>query len=122
MSCKRCGKTYHMDVPTTQTLVDQVAEGAGFRVDRSATVLYGVCRDCCAADPKTNVALLAEHSEDTLHAVKTSAPKEIYPHKSGRDGVAFLSDSFSWEDFATQMKRACALESVSGSVDISILQ
>jgi len=76
----------------------------------------------CAADPKTNVALLAEHSEDTLHAVKTSAPKEIYPHKSGRDGVAFLSDSFSWEDFATQMKRACALESVSGSVDISILR
>ncbi len=53
MTCSHCGKTYHMDVPATQTLVDQVAEDAGFRVDRSATVLYGVCRDCCAADPKT---------------------------------------------------------------------
>ena len=46
LTCNQCGKTYHMDAPATQTLVEQVAEDSGFCVDRSATVLYGVCRDC----------------------------------------------------------------------------
>lgn len=46
LSCSRCGKTFHMDVPATDTLVEQVAESADFQVDRSSTVLYGVCGDC----------------------------------------------------------------------------
>ena len=50
MSCSRCGKTYHMDVPATDSLVEQVAEDAGFQVDRASTVLHGICGACLDAD------------------------------------------------------------------------
>ena len=46
LTCSRCGKTYHMNAPATETLVGQVEKDAGFHVDRSATVLYGVCSTC----------------------------------------------------------------------------
>lgn len=52
LSCSRCGRTFHMDVPATDSLVEQVAESAGFQVDRSSTVLYGVC-GACADEKKT---------------------------------------------------------------------
>ena len=52
LSCSQCGKTFHMDVPATDSLVEQVEETAGFRVDRSNTVLYGVC-GACRCDKKT---------------------------------------------------------------------
>ena len=76
----------------------------------------------CAADPKANIALLADHSEDELHSVKNSAPQEVYPGKPGRDGVAFLEDVFSWDDFATQAESVRMLESTDNSVDVSILR
>ncbi len=46
LSCSQCGKTFHMDVPATDSLVEQVAQTADFQVDRSSTVLYGVCGAC----------------------------------------------------------------------------
>lgn len=46
LSCSQCGKTFHMDVPATDSLVEQVANAADFQVDRSNTVLYGVCSAC----------------------------------------------------------------------------
>lgn len=46
LSCSQCGRTFHMDVPATDSLVEQVEETAGFQVDRSSTVLYGVCGAC----------------------------------------------------------------------------
>ena len=46
LSCSQCGKTFHMDVPATDSLVRQVAQSADFQVDRSNTVLYGVCGAC----------------------------------------------------------------------------
>ncbi|MBQ7541510.1 MAG: transcriptional repressor [Clostridia bacterium] len=46
LACSRCGKTFHMDVPGTDRLIEQVAENADFRVDRSSTVLHGVCGNC----------------------------------------------------------------------------
>ena len=50
LACSRCGKTYHMDVPATDSLVEQVAEDAGFQIDRASTVLHGVCGKCLKAD------------------------------------------------------------------------
>ncbi len=44
--CTGCGKTYHVDVPTTDLVADSIASSAGFEVDRSKTVISGICRDC----------------------------------------------------------------------------
>lgn len=46
LSCSRCGKTYHMDVPATNALIRTVAEGAGFALDSTSTVLVGTCASC----------------------------------------------------------------------------
>ena len=46
LSCSKCGKTYHMPLPATNTLIDDVKKNSGFEIDRTETVLYGVCGDC----------------------------------------------------------------------------
>ena len=46
LSCKKCGRTFHMDEAETEALVEAVARLDGFEIDRSDTVLYGVCEDC----------------------------------------------------------------------------
>ncbi len=46
MSCSECGRTYHMDVSVTNTLIRNVAQDAQFTIDRSSTTLYGICKDC----------------------------------------------------------------------------
>lgn len=76
----------------------------------------------CAADPKTNVALLAELGEEELKRVKNSAPEVLYPGKKGRNGVSFLGDIFSWEDFAAQVKNIEMLLPQVGAVNTAILR
>ena len=46
LSCKKCGKTFHMHSDGAEQLVDAVAKLEGFTVDKSDTVLYGICGDC----------------------------------------------------------------------------
>ncbi|MBQ9345786.1 MAG: transcriptional repressor [Oscillibacter sp.] len=46
LSCKRCGRTFHMDAEEAKALVDTVAARDGFAIDKAETVLYGVCGDC----------------------------------------------------------------------------
>ena len=46
LSCCRCGKTFHMDVPATDTLRTEVLHGSDFKVDSANTVLYGICGNC----------------------------------------------------------------------------
>ena len=46
LSCKKCGKTFHMDEAETEALLDAIARVDGFAVDRENTVLYGVCESC----------------------------------------------------------------------------
>ena len=46
LSCKKCGKTFHMDEAETEALLSSIAKLDGFTVDSSETVLYGVCEDC----------------------------------------------------------------------------
>jgi Fur family ferric uptake transcriptional regulator len=46
LACKDCGKTFHMDVPATERIVEEAREEAGFEIDRKSTVLVGVCREC----------------------------------------------------------------------------
>ena len=46
LSCKQCGRTFHMTVADADQLLRAVANTEGFAVDKGDTVLYGVCEDC----------------------------------------------------------------------------
>ncbi len=46
LSCKKCGRTFHMDSGGAEALTQIVEKAEGFSLDRSDTVLYGVCALC----------------------------------------------------------------------------
>ncbi len=46
LSCLRCGKTVHMEESESDALAQRLAQSEGFRLDRTDTVLYGICADC----------------------------------------------------------------------------
>lgn len=46
LSCRKCGRTFHMDPAETEALVRSMEALDGFALDRSETVLYGTCADC----------------------------------------------------------------------------
>ena len=46
LSCKRCGKTFHMDAKDADELISRLAIKEQFLVDRAETVVYGVCGTC----------------------------------------------------------------------------
>ena len=46
LSCLRCGKTVHVEEPETDALARSLASTEGFTLDRTDTVLYGICADC----------------------------------------------------------------------------
>ena len=46
LSCKKCGRTFHMDSGGADALTQAVEEAEGFAVDKLDTVLYGVCAAC----------------------------------------------------------------------------
>ena len=46
LTCKRCGRTYHMEHEDADRLIANVARNEGFAIDSDETVLYGVCRRC----------------------------------------------------------------------------
>lgn len=46
MSCKRCGKTYHMEQSIAKLLIDNLDEKENFSIDKGETILYGICGDC----------------------------------------------------------------------------
>lgn len=46
LNCLRCGKTVHLEETETESLAHQLAKNEGFVLDRTDTVLYGICADC----------------------------------------------------------------------------
>ena len=46
LSCKKCGKTVHMQKQIADALVEKVAQSDDFSIDRGETVIYGVCSQC----------------------------------------------------------------------------
>ena len=46
LSCRKCGKTYHMNDDDAERIIRSIAENESFSVDRAETVLYGICADC----------------------------------------------------------------------------
>ena len=46
LSCKKCGKTVHMQQQLADALVESVAANDDFSIDKGETVIYGVCSAC----------------------------------------------------------------------------
>ena len=56
LNCKKCGKTFHMDAEETEELVRAIAALDKFALDRSETVLYGLCEHCQETGPASEAA------------------------------------------------------------------
>lgn len=46
LSCKKCGRTYHMDRQDADRLAQALAMTDDFELDKKETVLYGICHGC----------------------------------------------------------------------------
>ena len=46
LSCRICGKSIHLGKSETEQLLQSTLESTGFQIDKSETILYGVCADC----------------------------------------------------------------------------
>ncbi len=46
LSCRVCGKSIHLDDKDAARLVHRTLKNTGFQINKSETVLYGVCADC----------------------------------------------------------------------------
>lgn len=46
LTCKKCGQTTHMDIHDTNSLVQSAAKYKNFFIDKTKTVLYGICGAC----------------------------------------------------------------------------
>lgn len=46
LSCRVCGKSIHLDNAEAERLLDSTLKSTGFQIDKSETILYGVCADC----------------------------------------------------------------------------
>ena len=46
LSCKKCGKTMHLDDKTAEILENSIFKNSDFNVDKTNTIIYGVCKKC----------------------------------------------------------------------------
>ncbi len=46
LSCKSCGKTFHMGLPSAELLIRSVDQNEGFSIDKTHTIIYGLCAQC----------------------------------------------------------------------------
>ncbi|MBR1481650.1 MAG: transcriptional repressor [Ruminococcus sp.] len=46
LSCEKCGRTYHMNMPGVEMLMNNLEQSDEFTIDKANTVLYGVCKSC----------------------------------------------------------------------------
>ena len=46
LTCTACGRTVHMNMRDTQAFSRALDRSSGFKIDPSATVLYGLCARC----------------------------------------------------------------------------
>lgn len=46
LSCQVCGKSIHLGDAEAELLLDSTLKSTGFQIDKTETILYGVCADC----------------------------------------------------------------------------
>ena len=52
LSCIKCKKTYHMSVAGANTLAKDLVQNENFEIDKTTTVLYGLCKTCQSGQSK----------------------------------------------------------------------
>ena len=46
LSCRVCGKSIHLGKKEADQLIQNTLNSTGFQIDKSETILYGVCKSC----------------------------------------------------------------------------
>lgn len=46
LSCKRCGRILHLNSEITEQLSLKISESGQFSIDKSDTIIYGICESC----------------------------------------------------------------------------
>ena len=46
LSCKKCGKTFHLNDADADNIVNTLALTENFSLDKADTILYGICAKC----------------------------------------------------------------------------
>lgn len=46
LSCRVCGKSIHLGKQEADQLIQNTLDSTGFQIDKSETILYGVCKSC----------------------------------------------------------------------------
>lgn len=46
LSCRVCGKSIHLGKEAAEYLLRSTLENTGFQIDKSETILYGICAAC----------------------------------------------------------------------------
>ena len=46
LTCRMCGKSFHMDSNDAEILLLSVKLNNGFTINKSLSTLYGICKDC----------------------------------------------------------------------------
>lgn len=46
LSCRVCGKSIHLGEKEAEQLLHSTLKSTGFQIDKSETILYGICEDC----------------------------------------------------------------------------
>jgi Fur family ferric uptake transcriptional regulator len=52
LKCSECGKLIHSDCSFIEELEEHFEKDHNFRVDRSKTVIYGICSECAESEGK----------------------------------------------------------------------
>ena len=52
LTCRKCGRTSHMDSDEAARLVESLSVCDRFTIDKASTVIYGVCGDCKKEEAK----------------------------------------------------------------------
>lgn len=74
------------------------------------------------SNPKTHIAALADNCEKKLKTVKTVEQPLLYPGKQGRNGVYFMENIFSWEDFQVQLRNGLLLAGQAAALPRAVLR
>lgn len=46
LSCRVCGKSIHLDEVDTTQLIQNTLRNTGFQIEKTETILYGICEGC----------------------------------------------------------------------------
>lgn len=71
LKCVRCGCIYHLDCQFMAEVRQHLADEHGFALQCEGSVLYGLCRDCAAAQAAQD-AQNAQNAENPAPGVDTS--------------------------------------------------